>query len=95
MKCLDGTPGGTRTHNILLRRQMLYPVELPGRQRLRQRLRVVVKSPQVKCSGQSEPKAVIYSSKKSARAYSVVEKGWRSSGCSPSPMNLTGKSSSC
>ena len=28
-----GTPGGTRTHNILLRRQTLYPVELPGRQK--------------------------------------------------------------
>ena len=27
-KC--GTPDGTRTHNILLRRQTLYPVELPG-----------------------------------------------------------------
>ena len=26
-----GAPGGTRTHNILLRRQTLYPVELPGR----------------------------------------------------------------
>ena len=28
-----GTPDGTRTHNILLRRQTLYPVELPGRPR--------------------------------------------------------------
>jgi hypothetical protein len=27
----SGTPDGTRTHNILLRRQTLYPVELPGR----------------------------------------------------------------
>ena len=28
---VDGVPGGNRTHNHLLRRQVLYPVELRGR----------------------------------------------------------------
>ncbi len=27
-----GDPGGSRTHNLLLRTELLYPVELPGHQ---------------------------------------------------------------
>ena len=31
INCVDGTPGGTRTPDLLLRRQLLYPAELLAR----------------------------------------------------------------
>ena len=42
--CFIGAPGGTRTHNLLIRSQMLYPIKLRA-----QRLDILIEQKKYKC----------------------------------------------
>ena len=42
--CFIGAPGGTRTHNLLIRSQMLYPIKLRA-----QRLSILIEQKKYNC----------------------------------------------